>query len=272
MTQAAKLKTVIRARAVKTGESYTTARRHVLVGRPEVKVPGGPKVEPALRSAALIPVRDPRVPRGELSNQTALKSTAHDLEYWFKILDTFGKAHGHTKAAEYLYAEHMVPAWHAQMITVTWERRRGLRQENQSCTGTFQVSVSRAIAAPVNWVVDFINDAKARKRWLKGASPALVKALEDALAAGKTMELKKPDYARMRYKWLSSVVELRVTGKAFDKASIVADSSDLPDANAVDVRREAFSQALDRLRELAAARYPSRPMIKEISDRRRSVI
>lgn len=140
------------------------------------------------------------------------------------------------------------------MITVTWERARGLRQENQSCTGTFQVSVSRAIAAPVEWIAGFINDAGARAAWLKAASPALRKALADAFAGGKSMEIKKAGYARMRYKWLSSIVELRVTGKPGGKSSLVADSSDLPDASAVALRREAFSQALDRLRDIADAR------------------
>ena len=254
MTQAAKLKTVIRARAVKTGESYTAARRQVLAAKPRAVVaPPGPKTQPPKQSEISVPVRDPRVPRGELSDRTTRKSTGHGLEHWFAVLDEFGKAHGHTKAAEYLYSEHKIQGWHAQMITVTWERRRGLRQENQSCTGTFQVSVSRALAVPVRWIVDFFNDAKARKRWLTAATPALRKALEDAFANGKSMEPKKPDYARLRYKWLSSVVEFRVYGKPGDKSSIVADSSDLPDADAVSVRREAFSQALDRLRDIAAA-------------------
>ena len=254
MTQAAKLKSVIRARAQKTGESYTTARRQVLASRPAIleTVPKpGPEPAPAPAAAAPL-VRDPRVPRGELSNKTAIKSTGHDLEYWFKVLDKFGKANGHTKAAEFLYAEHKVQAWHAQMITVTWERSRGLRQENQSCTGAFQVSVSRRIAASTDWIVDFINNPKARKDWLKASSPALRKAIEDAFADGKTLETKKAGYARMRYKWLSSVVELRVYGKPSEKSSIVADSSDLPDADAVTVRREAFAQALDRLRNIAA--------------------
>lgn len=252
MTQAAKLKAVIRARAIETGESYTIARRHVLARRPPRKSAVEPKVEAARRAVPQAPApRDPRVPRGELSNRTAIKSTGHDLEYWFKILDAFGKTHGHTKAAEYLYAEHQVPAWHGQMITVTWERRRGLRQENQSCTGSFQVSVSRALKAKASWVADFINDAKTRKAWLKGASPALIRAIEDAFAAGKRVEMKKEDYARMRYKWLSSVVELRITGKG-DRSSIVADSSELPDADAVGARREAFGLALDRLREMAS--------------------
>jgi hypothetical protein len=254
MTQAAKLKSVIRARARKTGESYTAARRQVLAGKPRPALALVPPPEPPRSPAAAPPVaKDSRVPRGELSNRAAIKSTGHDLEYWFKILDNFGKTHGHTKAAEYLYAEHKVQAWHGQMIVVTWERARGLRQENQSCTGTFQVSVSRVLNASVGWVVDFFNDATARKAWLKSATPALSRALEEAFAAGKSMELKKTGYARMRYKWLSSVVELRATEKPDGKTSLVADSSDLPDADAVGVRREAFAHALDRLREIAAA-------------------
>jgi hypothetical protein len=242
------LKAVIRARSTKTGESYTAARRHVLAGKP-AEAPAPPPPAPTVEVAPK--PRDPRVPRGELSDRTAKKSTGHGLDYWFEVLDAFGAKHGHTKAADYLYSDHKVQAWHAQMITVTWERKRGLRQENQSCTGTFQVSVSRAIDASVEWIVGMVNDAVARKRWLKTATPALRAALEDAFGSGKEMEIKKSGYARMRYKWLSSVVELRVTGKAGGKSTIVADSSALPDADAVTVRREAFAEALDRLKEMA---------------------
>ena len=255
MTQAAKLKSVIRARARKTGESYTTARRQVLASRPALPTALPPAFAPRpVEVASPPPARDPRVPRGELSNRTSIKSTGHDLEHWFKILDKFGKTQGHTRAAEYLYTEHKVKAWHGQMIVVTWERRRGLRQENQSCTGTFQVSVSRAIDAPVTGVADFMNDAKSRKAWLETATPALGKAVEEAFASGKTVEMKKPDYGRLRYKWLSSVVEIRIYGQGAGKSSVVADSSALPDADAVAVRREAFSQALDRLKDMAAKR------------------
>lgn len=256
MTQAGKLKSTIRARAAKTGESYTAARRQVLLAKvvPAIKSPAAhPRpVAAPIAGVGRTPDRS-RVPRGELSDRTARKSTGHGLDHWFGVLDAFGKTHGHTRAAEYLYAEHKVQAWHAQMITVTWERARGLRQENQSCTGTFQVSVSRVVAATPRFVVDFINDPATRRRWLASATPALRKAFEEAIAAGKTMEMKKPGYARMRYKWLSSVVEIRITGKPGGKSSLVADSSDLPDANAVSVRREAFAQALDALRDIAVA-------------------
>ena len=100
LTQGAKLKTVIRARAAKTGESYTAARRHVLAGKPR---PAVALVSPAPKPPVVeaTPARDPRVPRGELSNKTAIKCTGHDLEYWFKVRDKIGTKN-HAKAAHYL--------------------------------------------------------------------------------------------------------------------------------------------------------------------------
>lgn len=251
MTQGSKLKSVVRARAAKTGEGYTTARRQLLAARPRAETKA---MEPEAPPPPKVPeVRDPRVPRGELSNRTAIKSTGRDLAHWFKVLDDLEKSHGRAQAADRLFSEHQVPAWHAQMITITWERARGLRQENQSCTGAFQVSVSRALAAPVEWIVAFINQPETRKVWLKGADPSLRKSIEEAFVAGKAMEMKKAGYARMRYKWLSSVVELRAYEKPGGRSSLVADTSELPDADAVAVRRETFGKALDRLRDLAAA-------------------
>lgn len=252
MTQAAKLKDVIRTRAKKTGESYTTARRHVLASRPSRPRLSLPPVEkfPTAEAPVARPVKEARIARGEVSNAAAIKRTGHGLDYWFKVLDRFGTGHGHTKTAQYLHSTHKLPGWYAQSITVTWERARGLRQENQSCTGAFQVSVSRSIAATVDALADLINGAGTRKRWLEGVDPSLRRAMEDAFAAGKRMQLKPRGQARMRYKWLSSVVELRLTANPNGKSTLVADSSELPDADAVEVRREAFGKALDRLRHL----------------------
>ena len=254
MTRVAKLKNVIRARAAKTGESYTTARRHVLASRPTVQKLSPAPDEALLATQAPIATsaKKPGLPRGEVSNAAAIKRTGHGLDHWFKVLDRFGTGHGHTKTAEHLYSKHKLPGWYAQSITVTWERARGLRQENQSCTGAFQVSVSRSIAAPVAALVDLINQAKTRRQWLADVDPSLRKGMEDAFAAGKAMQLKKRGQARMRYKWLSSVVELRLSENPNGKSTLAADSSALPDADAVAIRREAFAQALDRLRDLIA--------------------
>src|SRR5687768_15705436 len=135
MTQQKKLKKAIRARSEKTGESYTAARRQVLLAREEpAPLPPAPK-PPA---------------KGGISEESVLKKTGHGLDHWFGVLDTFGgAAQGHTAMAAHLYKEHGIPGWHSQGITVAYERARGLREVNQACTGKFQVTVSKTVPATV---------------------------------------------------------------------------------------------------------------------------
>ena len=77
MTRAYALKQVIRARAAKTGERYTTARRHVLSGlKPRlaaVPTPAKAVIDPPKAAAAS--------PKGGLSEKTSLRITGHGLEH-----------------------------------------------------------------------------------------------------------------------------------------------------------------------------------------------
>src|SRR5688572_12825597 len=123
MTRARALKHVIRERAAKTGERYTTARRHVLaaVARP---VAPAPPVRPA----------PPPPTKGSVSDAKAIEKTGHGLDHWFAVLDRFNAiAKGHTAAARHLFDDHNVPGWYAQGITVAYERARGVRALNQRC-------------------------------------------------------------------------------------------------------------------------------------------
>jgi hypothetical protein len=85
MTQAKKLKKAIRARAKKTGERYTAARRHVLAARQRKSAGTAPR--PRTSSG------------GTLSGARTLDRTGHGLDHWFKVLDAFGaREKGHTAA------------------------------------------------------------------------------------------------------------------------------------------------------------------------------
>ena len=134
MTKDHKLKKAIRARAQKTGESYAAARRQYL--------------KPATPSPAA-PAKNAKA--GGMTEASARRVTGHGLDHWFAVLDAFspGGVKGHTAAARHVADDHGVPGWHAQGITVAWERARGHRAMNQSCTGTFNVSVSRVVPADV---------------------------------------------------------------------------------------------------------------------------
>ena len=47
---------------------------------------------------------------------------------WFGLLDAWGATdHSHTEIARWLNAEHGVPGWWSQNITVNYERARGMR-------------------------------------------------------------------------------------------------------------------------------------------------
>jgi hypothetical protein len=249
MTSLKKLKQAIRARARKTGERYAAARRQILLARER------------RTSASAVAVVTPKAPRaqaqqrpksrGAVSDGAVLKKTGYGLEHWFAVLDRFGAgAKGHTDAAEHLYEVHGVPGWHAQGITVAYERARGLRALNQSGTGRFQVSASKVVAAPVGEVADAFNDARRRKHWLAAADPELAEALTAAFRGAKprSVALKTGAYARMRYPWDGGTVEIRINGRPTGGASVVADNKDLPRAELVEVRREQWRVALASLK------------------------
>jgi hypothetical protein len=188
--------------------------------------------------------------RGAVSEAAVLKKTGYGLEHWFAILDSFGAgAKGHTDAAGHLYEAHGVAGWHAQGITVAYERARGLRAANQTCTGRYQVSASKVVAAPVGEVAAAVNDPRRRRHWLAAADPGLARALDAAFSGTKprSVVVKTAEYARMRYPWDGSTVEIRITGKPKGGASIVADNKDLPRAELVEVRRAQWRAALASL-------------------------
>ena len=258
MTRAKKLKKAIRSRAGKTGESYTSARRQVLEARrrratrttPEAPL-AAPAPPPARRRPPAPTATRGSRPRSVTSDSAVLKKTGHGFDHWFSVLDAFGaRAKGHTASARHLSEAHGVPDWHCQMITVEYERAHGLRATNQSCDGDFQVSVSRTIAGTVSQVAHVLGDARRRAQWLRGADPQLARALEAAFSGAKprALTLKRDDYARMRFPWDASTVEIHITGKPNGSTTVAAGNMNLKQQALVETRRAQLKVALDALK------------------------
>jgi hypothetical protein len=252
MTRARALKTLIRARAAKTGERYTTARRHVLNNlhtspEPVIRFPA-PVPAPALvkaKSAA------PAVSsKGGVSDASSRAKTGHGLDHWFEVLDRFGGVEqGHTALARHLYDEHAVPGWHAQGITVAFERARGARAVNQRCDGEYEVSASKVVAAKSADVIKALTDKRARTRWTDGVDGSLIKALSAALDSPKSkgIVVRADGQGRFRYKWGDTTVQLYFYPKAGDKVSVVATNSKLANSAMVEERRATWRAALNAL-------------------------
>jgi hypothetical protein len=243
MTRQKKLNKAIRARARKTGERYAAARRQILAARtrrPVRRMPASATAAPA-KAAAGRAMSDARVQA----------RTGHGLDHWFRLLDAFGAAEkGHTASARHLSSEHGVDGWYAQGITVEYERLRGLRAVNQRMSGLFEVSVSKALRAPMQRAAAALYRSSERDAWLRGADPALRKALEAALTGhgAKAVKVRPGKDAAVRFKAGAKTIELRVLAKADGKSSIVATVMGIPTATEKEAQRAAWRQALEALR------------------------
>jgi hypothetical protein len=248
MTRARALKQTIRARAAKTGERYTTARRHILRELNQPKGAQGARGAQSAKSAPPVPTK------GALSDAKTIEKTGHDLAYWFDVMDRFGGVEkGHTALTTHLYEKYQVPGWYCQGIVVSYERARGKRVLNQRCDGAFEVSVSKVFAAKVPAIVKAITDAKKRKEWAIDANTGLVNALEAGLKDPKSKGfVTRPDgLARYRYKWDGMTVQFYIVPKG-EKTNVTVSTMKLPGADSVDTYRAMWKAALAALQSAFA--------------------
>ena len=167
-------KRAVRIRMQKTGERYAAARRHVIA-----------RSEDALGERPL----PPRVAEPTMSEAAILKGTGRTWDEWFRLLDDWGATgRTHAETARYVNQELGVDGWWSQSVTVGYEWARGLRQRHE-VAGSYQVSITRTIAATAEDVwLDFV-EARRRDRWLergtlrtrpKTGSPAKSARFDDA--------------------------------------------------------------------------------------------
>lgn len=251
MTRARALKQVIRTRAAKTGERYTSARRHVLKDLSRSTKP------PARAEAVKTTTGPPAAPtaqrrstgastKGSVSDATAVARTGHGLDHWFAVLDRFGGVDkGHTASARHLSEDHGVPGWHAQGITVAYERARGLRTLHQRMSGDYEVSVTKTVNGGTRAVVRAFTDRKLRTRWLGDAAPALAAALD--APSSKGFVIRGDGQGRFRYRWDATTVQVSLLPKGERRTSVVVTHLKLPSAQALEERRAEWRAALDAL-------------------------
>ena len=234
MTRARALKQTIRARAAKTGERYTTARRHVLREL-------NPKIETKAEKITAKPT---------MSDASFVKKTGHDLAYWFAVLDRFGAVEkGHTAAAKHLCQDHKVDGWYAQGITVSYERARGVRAANQRVDGAFEVSASKVVAASAKQLVKAFTDRRERERWIGDANPKLARALAAGLADNKSkgIVVRLDGLVRFRYKWDDTTVQFYMSPKPAGKYIVTVQHMKLANGDAVETYRTQWKTALAAL-------------------------
>lgn len=169
-------------------------------------------------------------------NDEAVESkTGKTWSRWFKHLDAAGgKKMTHQEIAAHLSEKHGVRPWWTQMVAVTYEQARGLREIHEKPSG-YEISVSRTISAPVSKAYKAWTDDKTRKKWLPS------KLTIRKATTNKTLRIAWEDG--------KTSVAAAFVEKGSGKTQVVAQHNKLPDAKAAAKMKKFWAEALDKLKE-----------------------
>jgi hypothetical protein len=223
------LKRLIRGRMQKTGEAYTTARLHILdknANGTAKKLKGTPQAAGAPRPKAPVTEAPPveaatREPHPNyavitrMSDEALQKATGCTWERWVKALDRARAFEmTHREIAAHIAKTYKTSGWWAQMVTVGYERIRGLRDVGQKRSGDYEISKSKTIAVPLGKLYAAFSSARARARWLPGVKLTV---------RGATPQ------KRMRLRWDDNTpVEVAFATRGKDKSQVAVQHGKLP--------------------------------------------
>ncbi len=211
------LKRRVRDRMKKTGESYATARRQLLLKRQPA--------DPASDYARVAGMSDVKV----------RERTGRTWRDWVAVLDALGALKmPHRDIARHVSSMGM-PDWWTQTVTVGYERIRGLRLRGQRRDGAFEASKSRTFGVPVGVLFDAFAEARTRREWLPDTitirSATRAKRMRAACNDGTT-------------------VQIEFASKSPAKSRVAVQHQKLADRAAADAAKAAWAVRFDRLGEL----------------------
>ena len=233
------LKRLIRARMTRTGEAYTTARAHVLASSPSADAAANTATTDTAaltdERGAAPPLPDDYEKVAGMSDDAVFKATGKRWPEWVAWLDAVDAANmPHGKIAAHLAESTDIGGWWSQMVTVAYERLRGLREVGQRRDGVYEANRSRTIAAPLDAVWNAFADEARRKEWCGS-----LRIDFHHLAYPKSMRGKTPDGTK---------VIAYFTDKGEKKCTVAVQHTDLPDREAADQARAEWSERLDALK------------------------
>src|SRR5690242_8170867 len=106
--------------------------------------------------------------RPTMSDAAVAKATGKTWKEWFALLDKAGaRTMTHKQIVAILTSRHRVGPWWQQMVTVEYERSRGLRKVHEKADGMFSISRSKTVPVPIATLFNAWSEPRARIKWLK---------------------------------------------------------------------------------------------------------
>jgi hypothetical protein len=227
------LKRLVRARMQKTGEAYTAARAQVL------RKPRTPTRQESTPAPATITHPEPKdyATIAGMSDDVVKEKTGCTWELWVKALDT-NRAYelSHREIAKLVKEKWDTPSWWTQMVTVGYERIKGLRERGQQRNGSYTMNRSRTFGVDVETLYEAWADGRRRKRWLGETGVKVRTAI-----APKSLRLQLADGA---------IVAVGFSSKGKDRSAVALEQARLPDRETAEAIKQRWSERLDALEDV----------------------
>jgi hypothetical protein len=228
------LKRLVRARMIKTGESYTTARART-VSRVAAKS--------ATATRVARPPRKPRINYAELagmSDEAIQAKTGCTWLRWVGALDYHAADKlPHREIAALVSRKFKIEGWWAQAVTVGYERIKGLRARGQRRDGSYEANKSRTYNVPIATLYDARADPRVRGRWLDGEIGRVRTSTRE-----RSMRLDGRD---------RSIVAVGFIAKGPGKSAVAVQHTRLRDRETASEVKQYWSERLDALGEILAS-------------------
>jgi hypothetical protein len=220
-------KRLVRNRMQKTGESYTAARARISHRRKTAETAATPGATHAGIAG--------------MSDEAVRAKTGKTWKQWCRVLDAIDAADmPHRAIAAHLREVHDLPAWWAQMVTVGYERIRGLRDRGQRRNGEYEASKSKTLLLPLPELYRAFSLSRRREKWLPGVKWTVRKAIRD-----KSMRVTWED---------GTSVEIYFTAKGPRKTQVVIQHRKLATRGQTEEAKRYWSERLSELARSVSAR------------------
>lgn len=168
-----------------------------------------------------------------ISDAAVKAKTGKDWKAWFALMDKAGaKTLTHADIASLLSETYKVPDWWSQMVTVEYERSRGLRVKFQKADG-FSLGASTTLPVDLAKLYRAVSDTKLRARWFP---------------KGKYEITSTTDLKYFRAKWDGDTrLEINTYAKGAGKAQITIQHSRFTSEKAMEAMRDEWKAAMERL-------------------------
>jgi hypothetical protein len=162
----------------------------------------------------------------EIGDDAVKRATGRGWAEWLKLLDKAGAKTKSHKEIVAIVGEQGTQPWWTQMVTVTYERERGLREVHQTAGG-YVANVSRTFDVPVEELFDNFRRLAKKEKYA-----------ERKATAPKSLRLTAPD---------ATSVEVGFYAKGESKSFVAVQHSKLTSQKDVAKRKDYWRGMLDRI-------------------------